>query len=160
MKSHDIESAVIDIFQDYCWFPQMRVGCGFGNDGERTMDLWGISPKRPFLHMAVEIKVSRNDFTRDLRSPLKQRRTRMLANQFYYAAPQGILKPEDMPIWAGLIEVADRDFMGNPGFSAGITHPAPWFDSSPATWSFVAHLARMCWKERDARERRERGIET
>ena len=133
MNAREIEAAIKADFWGYWWFPQLRVGCGQGDDGERTMDLWGISSKRPYPHIAVEIKTSRGDFTRELRSPLKHRRARLFANLFYFATPQGLLTAADLPPWAGLIEVSNK---------AIIAIPAPWFDSSPPTWSFVAHLAR------------------
>ncbi len=122
------------------WVPQCRVGCGFGQDGERTIDLWGITTNRPYWHTAIEVKVSRGDFSRDIRSPLKQRRARMMANEFYFAAPHGLLTASDLPIWAGLIEVrVTQEPVFNQAF---VSIPAPVFDSSPPTWSFVASLVR------------------
>jgi hypothetical protein len=135
MQAKDIEAAIRKDFPLSYWIPQCRVGCGYGDDGERTVDLWGISVKRPYLHLSVEIKVSRSDYLRDIRQVLKQRRVRMMANQFYFGAPVGILKAADLPIWAGLIEVTE-------GGEAKIAVQAPWFDSSPPTWSFVASLVR------------------
>jgi len=139
MTAFDIISAVRKHIE-LLWLEQVRVGCGYGPDGERTMDLWGISPKRPFLHVAVEIKTSRGDFLRDVKQPMKQRRARLAANQFYFAAPAGMLTAADLPLWAGLIEV-------HPSGLARIAVPAPWFDSSPPTWSFVASLVRRLSRE-------------
>jgi hypothetical protein len=134
MNATQIESAIKTQWVSH-WIRQCRVGCGYGEDGERTVDLWGISVKRPYLHVAVEIKVSRADFLRDVKQPLKQRRARLMANQFYFAAPSGVLTTADMPTWAGLVEVNDES-------NVTIVVPAPWFDSSPPTWSFVASLVR------------------
>jgi hypothetical protein len=134
MKANDIEQAIRKD-PGYFWIPQCRVGCGFGDDGERTVDLWGISTKRPYNHLSIEIKVSRGDFFRDVKNPLKQRRSRMMANQFWFAAPVGLLTAADLPIWGGLMEV---DEFGNVRYEV----PAPWFDSSPPTWSFVASIVR------------------
>jgi hypothetical protein len=135
MNRQQIEDAVRSALCDLYWLTEVRGGCGFGPDSERTIDLWGISTKRPNTHLSVEIKISRGDFRRDLKKPLKQRRARLVANQFYYATPAGLLKPSDLPPWAGLIEVSED-------FNARIEVPAPWFDSSPPTWSFVASLVR------------------
>ena len=140
-----ISAAIEADFEGLLWLRQCRVGCGFGADGERTMDMWGISCKKPHLHIAVEIKISRDDFRRDLRSPLKQRRARMLGNQFYFAAPNGLLMADDLPIWAGLIEVLVSEVVGRN--IANIVVPAPYFDSSPPTWSFVASLVRRLKKD-------------
>jgi hypothetical protein len=106
VKAKDIEQAICNHFwRGMLWFPQLRVGTGFGHDAERTMDLFGIQPLSPWDRICVEIKVSRGDFRRDIRQPMKQRRARLLANQFFYAAPKGLLTAEDLPTWAGLIEV-------------------------------------------------------
>jgi hypothetical protein len=83
------------------WLPQQRMGCGYGNDFERTIDVFGISTHKPWTRVAIEIKLSRQDFCADTRQPLKQRRARMIANQFFYVTPPGLLDPEDIPIWAG-----------------------------------------------------------
>ena len=133
MNAAEIEQAVREDASVTYWISQCRVGCGFGEDGERTVDLWGISVKRPYFRMSVEIKVSRGDYLRDLAKPLKQRRARLMANQFYFAAPVGMLSAVDLPPWAGLLEVSDR---------SQVSVPAPWFDSAPPTWSFIASLIR------------------
>ncbi len=138
-----ISEAIRAYFQDYFWFTQLRVGCGRGPDGERTMDMWGITCERPFKHVTVEIKRSRSDYRVDVTSPLKQRRARLLANEFYYAAPQGLLTPKDLPPWAGLIEIRPHYCPTYEGhMEATLTTAAPWYDSSPPTWSFVANLIR------------------
>jgi len=134
MTREEIEKAVREAFCDMYWLSEVRGGCGFGADSERTIDLWGISTKRPNLHISVEIKVTRSDFIRDQKQPLKQRRARLMANQFFYATPEGLLAATDLPPWSGLIEIKEGE--------ATISVPAPWFDSSPPTWSFVASLTR------------------
>jgi len=143
-----IDQEVRRRFSDFYWQSELRVGCGFGADGERRMDMWGISPKRPFNHIAVEIKRSRSDFRVDVKSPLKQRRARLFANWFYFAAPSGLLVPGDLPPWAGLIEISTCSSPLYGEYCSHLTHPAPWFDSSPPTWSFVAHLVRTLGSKR------------
>ncbi|OHB80872.1 MAG: hypothetical protein A2W31_11490 [Planctomycetes bacterium RBG_16_64_10] len=145
MTANDIEQAVrrMDCWQAMIWLPQMRVGTGHGGDGERTMDLWGIEPSGRNRRVSIEIKVSRGDFFRDVSNRMKQRRSRMLSNEFYYAGPEGLLTADDVPQWAGLIEVgteADGRLYGRHVI------PAPWFDSSAPTWRFVASLARRVAK--------------
>jgi hypothetical protein len=123
-----------DSTQGIVWLPQQRMGCGYGNDFERTIDVFGISTCKPWTRFAIEIKVSRSDFKADVCCPMKQRRARLIANKFYYLAPQGLLTPEDIPIWAGLAEVV--------GEHIDVTVEAPWQESSAPTWRMVAQLAR------------------
>ena len=148
LTAKDIENIIVRGLyglNDIMWLSQCRVGCGFGADGERTMDLWGIATKRPYEHVAVEIKVSRGDFLRDIKRPLKQRRARLFANKFYFATPRGLLTANDMPPYAGLIEIGQFGESGP--VTAMITVPAPQFDSAPPTWSFVASLVRRFKRE-------------
>jgi len=121
------------------WLPQLRMGCGFGNDFERTIDVFGISTCKPWTRIAVEIKLSRNDFWSDMRQPLKQRRARLIANKFYYLAPEGILQPEDMPLWAGLAVVKDES-------TIRVALEAPFQETSAPTWRFLAQIARLAAK--------------
>jgi len=120
--------------KDVVWLPQQRMGCGFGNDFERTIDVFGISMCKPWTRFAVEIKLSKSDFQADIKQPMKQRRARMIANKFYYLAPEGLLAPDDMPLWAGLAVVK--------GEWIHIELEAPYMETSAPTWRFLAQIAR------------------
>lgn len=58
----------------------------------------------PYERIAVEIKVSRADFFRD--TAVKSSAWRGIAHKFAYCAPAGMIRPEEVPDWAGLLEVA------------------------------------------------------
>ncbi len=133
LTSHDY----FDRTQGLVWLPQQRMGCGYGNDFERTVDVFGIATTKPWTRFCVEIKLSRSDFAADKRKPLKQRRARMIANKFYYLTPQGILKPDEVPLWAGLAEARLE-----PSPHIRVVTEAPWMETSAPTWRFVAQLAR------------------
>lgn len=67
---------------------------------QKRMDAW-VMP-RSWAHPGTtgyEIKVSRGDFLRDQKWPAYLD----LCNYFYFVAPQGIIKPEEIPDTAGLI---------------------------------------------------------
>lgn len=61
----------------------------------------------------IEIKVSRSDFLADLRNKtekhdvLKDAKNRMRPNRFFYAVPEGLVQPEEVPEYAGLIWVTE-----------------------------------------------------
>jgi hypothetical protein len=135
-KADQIESIVRGMheFGKFLWLRQLRGGTGWGPDGDRTMDLWGIHDGKPWERVCIEIKVIRSDFRRDVADPIKQRRGRLVTNQFYYAAPPGTIPKNELPIWAGLIEIDET--------RRKIEVPAPWFDSSAPTWRFLAQIAR------------------
>jgi hypothetical protein len=85
---------------------EMRCGIGFGRS-ERSIDLWAIEASNPkgCPAIAYEIKISRADFRRDMKDPEKQRGALTFSNRFYFVAPVGVIPRDELPAWAGLIEV-------------------------------------------------------
>jgi hypothetical protein len=58
--------------------------------------------------LALEIKVSRGDFLRDVRRPEKQAPWRELAERHAYVVPAGLVTLSEVPGDSGLLEVSDR----------------------------------------------------
>ena len=72
-----------------------------------------------------EIKISRSDFKADfkkkrkhdqLENPAKYRRE-CIPNKFYYVCPEGLIKPEEVPEYAGLIYVVPTKYLGRDDFT-------------------------------------------
>lgn len=102
--------------------------------GARRCDFWTISANgsQGFAANAYEIKISRGDFKRD--TAVKQRQARLFSDRFYYVAPAGLIRPDEVPEWAGLLE-----------FSDGVLKPkmpAPLRDKDAPTWQLVVSLIR------------------
>lgn len=100
-------------------------------DDLSRMDYWAIHFSFGWT-CAVEIKTARSDFKSELRHPLKQRGALRRSNRFYFCAPKGLIKPAELPSYAGLLE-----------YEAGAireTVKAPWRDAMAPTWSFVAAI--------------------
>lgn len=102
--------------------------------GARRCDLWTISPNSSagFKARAYEVKISRSDFRRD--TAIKQREARLFSDQFFYVTPAGLIKREEIPDWAGLIEYCDGSFK--------TVVPAPYRDKDGPTWELVVSLIR------------------
>lgn len=102
--------------------------------GARRCDLWTISANSSagFKARAYEIKISRADFRRD--TAIKQREARLFSDQFYYVTPAGLIRAEEVPDWAGLIEYADGRFR--------TVIQAPYRDKDAPTWELVVSLIR------------------
>jgi len=102
--------------------------------GVRRCDLWTISPNSSagFKARAYEVKISRADFRRD--TAVKQREARLFSDQFFYVTPAGLLRPDEVPDWAGLIEYEDGAFKPK-------VH-APYRDKDAPTWELVVSLIR------------------
>lgn len=120
----------------YVAFDELRVATGYTR-GEQRIDFWAMDcwPSRCYARYGFEIKVSRADFSRELRQPEKRRPTLMLCNRFFFAAPVGVVPIDKLPVDAGLVEFADNGIRR-------VTVEAPWIDTEPATWGFVAALMR------------------
>jgi len=125
---------------------ELRVGTGFFAVAERRIDFFSISPNAGNLTTAYEIKASRGDFLKDLKNEIKQRGARIYSNKFYYAAPKGLIKIEEIPVWAGLIEfdlsqiVIETRYCTNVYYSNPV--PAPILNKENPSWGLIASILR------------------
>jgi len=121
--------ALKDAQQDAIWASELAF-----DGGARRCDFWTISANSSagFQATAYEIKISRSDFKRD--TCMKQRQARLFSDRFYYVAPAGLIKPEELPEWAGLID------FGEGGLTRRVD--APFRDKDAPTWQLVVSLIR------------------
>lgn len=125
----EVLDALVKMVGDGIWASELQFF-----QGSRRCDFWTISPNSSsgFKARAFEIKVSRADFRRD--SFEKQRGARLFADQFYYVTPAGLLKKDEIPDWAGLIEL-------HGGQLKEIVR-APLLDKCAPSWELVVSLIR------------------
>lgn len=83
-----------------------------------TVDLWAMNTwaSGNYKTIAHEIKISRSDFFRDLKkrptfsfmkgSGFETKYDRQAGEEFYYVVPAGMVKPNELPEDAGLMEVS------------------------------------------------------
>lgn len=92
-----ITNAITHRAANHIWATEVPVG-------KRRIDVWTLHPFRSQGHLATsyEVKVSRSDWRRD--TALKQREARLYSDRLYYVTPKGLIKPEELPDWAGLQE--------------------------------------------------------
>lgn len=139
MTTNEVHDAIRrDIFKSGRWvyLREFRAGTGWSATSNRFLDAWAIQPW-PSTGMgivAIEIKVSRSDWLRELGKPGKRDSALRISNQFYFVAPLGVIVQSEVPDECGLIVVSE---------TATILAEAPWRDVLP-TWPFVASLARRC----------------
>tara|TARA_Y100001001_G_C7916971_1_gene277288 strand:- start:4 stop:543 length:540 start_codon:yes stop_codon:yes gene_type:complete len=105
------------------------------SSGARRCDFWVLHPhaSKGYRATAYEIKVSRADFKRDTRA--KQRDARLFSDEFYYVTPPGLIKLEEVPDWAGLLEISED------GRWKYIS-PAPRRDKDAPSWELVVSIMR------------------
>ena len=124
-------------------FRELRLGSGYGWH-ERRIDLMLIKtgPATGNRATAYEIKLSRGDFTRDMRDPRKQRGAKLYSNEFYFAAPEGVLTPVDIPDWAGLVEIYRAEPPMEPTLRVRETVAAPYREKIRPSWPLLISVAR------------------
>ncbi len=137
LTSEDIKALMRRRYRDFrqwIYFEECPVGTGW--KGSRFMDAYVIAawPSANNLRMAFEIKVSRADFLNEIKNPAKRRAALFFSNQFYFVAPKGMIKPDELPAECGLME-AD-------GTELRVKIEAPTRESIRPTWNFVATLLR------------------
>lgn len=137
MTSQEIHVALKKMFLGgFVYIQEFRAGTGYSDASNRYLDAWvmQIYPSKPMTALAIEIKVSRADFCAEIKRPLKRDSALRISNQFYFAAPVGIIRDCELPEECGLIEV---DLVG----TARIICDAPHREFIP-NLPFVASLAR------------------
>jgi hypothetical protein len=145
MQAAEIIKALEAIHDPSQWgfFDELRIGTGYTKDSEQRLDAWAIHyyPSKRNVVRAFEVKISRSDFLSEMKKPLKRRPGLRLSNEFYFVAPQGLLKIEEIPPECGLMEVKEDGSI--------ITKiSAPYRDTFPPTWLFMAAIARRVDKGR------------
>lgn len=86
----------------WVYISQLREGTGYTR--RRTIDAFAVHvwPSK-FRALAMEIKVTRSDFLRDIRDPSKRQPFVENSTGFYYVVPQGLIEPDEVPEGCGLM---------------------------------------------------------
>jgi hypothetical protein len=139
-KADDLLNALDKFFPEWRYATFREIGLELLDDGLgpqshswSRIDYWAISSfGSPLTIYSIEVKVDRSDFKGELRNPQKQRWALMCSNLFYYCAPKGLIKPNELPPYAGLLEYEQG--------RVTVAIKAPWREPMPPRWTFVASL--------------------
>lgn len=106
MEAADIVRRLESRYSPPEWATFAELPDGTGSAHCRTIDLFAQNcyPSKRFLSVAVEVKVTRADFRRELENPGKRLVWERQANEFWFAAPKGVVPVEELPEGAGLLE--------------------------------------------------------
>lgn len=108
------------------------------------IDAWAMHLEQDLTH-AFEIKVDVADFKRELADPEKRRPAMLLANQFYFVAPKGLISADDIPEECGLLEVEQVRKRNSTFADYRIVTPAakraPWREIEDLPRHFIASIA-------------------
>ena len=122
---------------NWVYFPEMRIGTGYGKDAEQRIDAWAMNlmPSNHFVRYAYEVKVSRADYLVEMKKPWKRKHALLVSNHFYFATPKGLIQPAELPAECGLIEIMENGY-------PHIKVHAPWRDAMPVNMRFLASVCR------------------
>lgn len=147
ITADQIEQALYNKHRKDMCFRELRMSSGFANESRVDFLALNVAPSTGNVVDAYEIKVSRADFRRD--SHKKQRSARLFSDRFWYIAPVGIIPHDEVPDWAGLLEVDwhCHKFKGaKPFLRIKRVIPAPKRDKDVPSWGLVVSLVRNAVK--------------
>jgi hypothetical protein len=90
-----------DGFHRYVVLEQVPDGTGMYQGHWIDVAVFHMWPSSGLLRSAFEIKISRSDFLRELQYPNKYKWVQDSFHEFWYVAPQGVIKREELPANAG-----------------------------------------------------------
>lgn len=146
--------------QGWMFFRELRVSSGFARSGiaEQRLDAFALHewPSQQNCRVVYEVKTARSDFLNEIKKkPYKRRIGLALSNLFYFVAPRGIIRPEEIPPECGFIELTEGPMKFDPyaadyGWRYGPAFPfhcstvieAPYRDTASPPWRFVVSLVR------------------
>lgn len=138
--------------QDWIYVEELTTSTGTADATRIDAFVMHTLPSLKLQRHAFEVKISRADFLRELKTPAKRRYGMMFSNYFHFVTPRGLVSPEEIPAGCGLWEYNRK------GSLHAKLH-APYRDSTAPTWAFMAALSRRIRKEADKRVLAEFGYE-
>lgn len=94
---------------EWSTFVEVANGTGFGTNGWIDFLAIALWPSGGGRKVAVEVKVSRSDFHRELERPQKRAWAELNFTEYWFAAPKGIIPTEELPEGSGLLETWGPD---------------------------------------------------
>jgi hypothetical protein len=137
---------------EWVYLEEVRLGTGF--DGfflpghhvavrsDQRVDGLAINcyKSKNYRRIAIEVKISRGDFLKEIKVPDKRIGAMMISNQFYFAAPEGLIKLDELPEDCGLLEVRG-DFLA-------VRAQATWHEAASWHPAMVASVLRSAVRQR------------
>jgi hypothetical protein len=119
----------------YAFFEQVANGTGWRNKGWCDALVMGIWPSRGLDLSGFEIKVSRNDWKKELERPDKAEKIAKYCDYWFVVCPKGLIRTDEVPRTWGLIEVSEKN-------RAATTVPGTKLAPEPFSREFLAALLR------------------
>lgn len=141
MTSDDVIRLLRTRYAAPAWALVEQVGnaTGYGTSRHADALAMGLWPSRGLELLGFEVKVSRSDWTRELKNPEKAEPIAAYCDRWYIVAPAGIVPVSDIPPNWGLLEAK--------GSKLFETKPAERLTAKPLDRSFVAAILRRTMEQ-------------
>lgn len=144
LKTKEVEAALLRKFDQPKYLTLLDVGCATGYEIPRRADAVSIAlwPSMQCRLTGYEIKVSRGDFTRELRNLEKAQATARFCDRWELVVAQGVCVASEVPAEWGLLEARPV------GDSVRLFRlkRAPDLQPAPISRTFLASLMRSSFK--------------
>jgi len=155
-----LERALHSSKSEWLFLRELRTGTGHRNNFAQRLDAFALNclPHQAMRRVCYEVKLSRADFLGELKQPMKRRIGMRYSNEFYFVTPGDLVKPCEIPVDCGLIEIGNAAFeewkvlmKKQAGFFwfdptsqtyCLMTVPACWRDTPGPSWQFTAAMLR------------------
>lgn len=152
-RTSDIRKAVAARFSGEEWACFFEVASGTGGNAGRSADALAMNmyPSRGLRVHGVEIKASRGDWLRELKTPAKSEPIQRYCDHWWIATLPGIVAEGELPPTWGLLELHGKSLRQKVA--------APLLNALPMERAFIASLLRSAARRasvelRDAVEKR------
>jgi hypothetical protein len=120
----------------YAFFEQVADGVGWSTRRRADAVVMGLWPSRGLWIQGFEIKVTRQDWKRELKNAAKAEDIQLFCDFWWIVAPQGMLPPEELPGTWGLYEVSEQRKLR-------VRVKAPKLEPKELSREFVAAIFRL-----------------
>lgn len=131
----------------WAFFEEFRAGTGYAKHAQSRLDalVLNLWPSKKFHSIAFEVKVTRGDFWKEVKDPMKRQMAFALSNMYYFATPPGLVAEHELPELCGLVEIDESG-------EVSIVRIAPARPRLNPDWRLVAAIARrQCRAEQEER---------
>jgi len=142
---------------EFAFLEQVRNATGAHADRSADVIAMSVWPSRGLEIHGIEIKVSRGDWLRERRAPVKAEACARYCHRWWIATEQEVVKPDELPAGWGLMVLGGSlqtellPSAKGPGMS--IVKQAPLLQPQPIGYDFLASILRSAAKATSDAER-------
>ena len=130
--------------EQWAFFGELRLGTGYADISEKRIDAFVLNlwPSKNYRSISFEIKISRGDFKKEVKDPMKRYPGMMISNEFYFVTPPSLISVDELPEYCGLMEVNEESKLVT-------VRRAVYRPKMNPTWNFISSICRRVIKQEE-----------